>query len=95
MQCTFDGVRVEDVVKYSFSAVGIAGVTRITVDAQNASTTKVYELLCTQQIHRVKVEKVSFFVGYPYFEPRARSPALNSGDNFGYVVLNRDSSAPM
>ena len=81
MQCTFDGGRVEDVVKYAFSAIGIAGVMRITVDAQNASTTKAYELLCTQQIHRVNVEKVSFFVCCPYFEPSERSPALTRGDN--------------
>ena len=52
---TFDGVRVEDLVKYALSAIGIAGVTRTTVDAQNASTTKVYELHCTQQIHDVNV----------------------------------------
>ena len=65
MQCTFDGVRVEDVVKYAFSAIGIAGVTRTTVDARNASTTNSYELLCTQQIHQVKVKKIFNFVDCP------------------------------
>ena len=74
---------MEDVVKYAFSALGIAGVTRITVDAQNASTTKGYELLFMHQIHqKIKVQKISLFVGCPCFNPiTAISPALNSMDN--------------